>query len=67
MGQLGQVIFDRERCRVKLGKSWIPTHTALSRSTPLARAIIAQQEEEIAVAASRSATLIISDGLSMEQ
>ena len=65
MGQMGQVIFDWDNCRVKLGQRWIPAQTALSGSTPLARAIVAKQEEEVEKA-TRNETLILSDKLSEE-
>ena len=46
MGNLGPVTFDWENSRVKIGRSWISARSLLSGATPLARAMVANQDED---------------------
>ena len=50
MERLGQVTFDWVNGRIKLRQSWETAHKALGRTTPLARARVARQEEGFEIA-----------------
>ena len=63
MGQLGQVIFDWDNGRVKLGKRWGPAQTALSGASPLARAMVANQESKVGAMGDETKAPILSNEL----
>ena len=67
MQQLGTVSFDFQNSRIKIGDTWESYETAICGGTPLARAQVAKQDEEVGNPRGRKHPNLINQKLSREE